>query len=108
MSDQSQPERMLFTFQSNGESAGKRLVEATAEHMEIHEASVGPMSGKRSWFGTEDDLPEIFAQVGFSDIDIVGVLAGLRAHRVETREVETVAAKLDGLGFKPAADHFQS
>ena len=42
MIDQNPRERMLFTFQSNGEIHGQRLVEATAEHLLIHEAPVGP------------------------------------------------------------------
>lgn len=97
-------ERMLFTFQSNGESHGHRLVEASAEHLLVHEAPVGPTAEKRSWFGPEDDLPGVFSQVGFTQLDIDGVLAGLRVNRVETREVEAVSADLPGMGFVPKAD----
>ena len=90
---------MLFTFQHNGEAHGKSLVQATVEHLVVHEAPVGPEAEQRHWFGTEDDLPEVLAKVGFSDLDIEGVLAGLRVHRVETREVEAVSDDLNGLGF---------
>lgn len=99
MSEKKAAERMLFTFQSNGEADGRRMVEAVAEHMVIHEAPVGPDAEKRSWFGTEDALPEVFKEVGFSDLDIEGVLAGLRVNRVETREIETVSEDLNRLGF---------
>ncbi len=95
---------MLFTFQSNGESHGQRLVEASAEHLLIHEAPVGPDTEKRCWFGAEDDLRGVFEQVGFSELDIDGVLAGLRVNRVETREVDAVSDDLAGLGFVPKSD----
>ena len=95
---------MLFTFQSNGESHGQRLVEASAEHLVVHEAPVGPAAEKRSWFGSEDELPVVFARVGFTQLDIDGVLAGLRVNRVETREVDAVSADLSGMGFVPKAD----
>ena len=104
MSEPQVSERMLFTFQSNGESHGQRLVEASAEHLLIHEAPVGPEAEKRSWFGTEDDLPGVFAKVGFSVLDIDGVLAGLRVNRVETREVDAVSGCLETLGFVPKAN----
>ena len=104
MSDPNTAERMLFTFQSNGEANGKRMVEAVAEHLVVHEAPVGPEAEKRSWFGTEDDLPGVFGKVGFSEMDIRGVLAGLRVNRVETREVEAVSDHLNSLGFRPRAD----
>ena len=99
MAQRTDPERMLFTFQYNGEIHGRRMVQATVEHLVIHEAPVGPDAEKRNWFGSEDDLPEVFSKAGFTDLDIEGVLAGLRVNRVETREVETVSEELDGLGF---------
>ena len=105
MNDESARERMLFTFQSNGESHGQRLVEATAEHLLIHEAPVGPNTNKRSWFGTEADLPATLTKAGFTDLDIQGVLAGLRVNRVETREVEATSKDLEALGFAATADH---
>ncbi len=95
---------MSFTFQHNGEARGKSLVQATVEHLVIHEAPVGPEAEQRHWFGTEDDLPEVLAKLGFSDLDIGGVLAGLRVRRVETREVKTVLDDLDGLGFSIARE----
>ena len=65
---------------------------------------MGPQAEKRSWFGTEDNLPGVFAKVGFSSLDIDGVLAGLRVNRVETREVDAVSGALATLGFVPNAD----
>ena len=103
MSDPNVAERMLFTFQSNGEANGQRMVEAVAEHLVVHEAPVGAGAEKRSWFGTVEELPGVFAKVGFSEMDIRGVLAGLRVNRVETREVEAVSGELEGIGFVPKA-----
>ena len=100
---ETQPERMLFTFQSNGEIHGKRMVEATVEHLAIHEAPVGATAEKRCWFGAEDTLAEAFACLGFTQLDVDGVLATLRVNKVSTREVEVRGDQLESSGFKPAA-----
>lgn len=98
-----EPERMLFTFQSNGEIHGKRMVEATVEHLDVHEAPVGAAAEKRSWFGPEDTLAEAFAGLGFTHLDVDGVLATLRVNKVSTREVEVQGNQLETMGFKPSA-----
>ena len=103
MANENVPERMLFTFQSNGEIHGKRMVEATVEHLAIHEAPVGAAAEKRSWFGAEDSLAEKFACLGFTQLDVDGVLATLRVNKVSTREVEVAAGALESIGFTPAA-----
>ena len=51
MNGQNVAERMLFTFQSNGEAHGQRTVEAVAEHLLVHEAPVGPDARGRGGFG---------------------------------------------------------
>lgn len=104
MSHPNVAERMLFTFQSNGEAHGQRMVEAVAEHLVVHEAPVGPDAERRSWFGAEDDLPAVFARVGFTALEIEGVLAGLHVNRIETREVEAVSDNLNSLGFTTRPD----
>ncbi len=103
METKNAPERILFTFQSNGEIDGKRMVEATAEHLAIHEAPVGAAAGKRSWFGAEDALGKSFACLGFTQLDVEGVLSTLRVNKVSTREVEVQEGDLDKMGFAPSA-----
>ena len=100
---QNKVERMLFTFQSNGEIAGERMVEATVEHLAIHEAPVGAAANKRSWFGPEDTLAGAFACLGFTQLDVDGVLATLRVNKVSTREVEVHDEQLESMGFLPSA-----
>ncbi len=57
MARQTIPQRMLFTFRSNGVANDRQLVEATVEHLEIHEVSADKTeANKRSWFGAADDL----------------------------------------------------
>ena len=96
-------QRMLFTFQSNGEIHGKRMVEATVEHLVIHEAPVGTAADKRSCFGAEDTLAGAFACLGFTQLDVDGVLATLRVNKVSTREVNVQLRKLNSMGFQPSA-----
>ena len=103
MEPENVPERILFTFQSNGEINGQRMVEASAEHLLLHEAPVGPSAGKRLWFGAEDGLASAFSCLGFTDLDIEGILATLRVNKVSVREVEVLTSALDTMGFKPAA-----
>ena len=103
MATQDIPERMLFTFQSNGEVHGKRMVEASVEHLDVHEAPVGAAAEKRSWFGAEDTLAESFACLGFTQLDVEGILATLRVNKVSTREVEVLGRDLEAMGFAPAA-----
>ncbi len=103
MTPEQAPQRILFTFQSNGEIDGRRMVEASAEHLAIHEAPVGPDARKLSWFGDEIELAAACLTLGFKQLDVDGVLATLRVNKVSTREVEVVVAELETVGFSSAA-----
>ena len=91
---------MLFTFRPNGENNGQRLVEATVEPVEQHEAPAG--SGKHSWFGAEEKLAAVLQKIDFPELDVEGVLAALYTNRVATREVEVSPEKLAAEGFAAA------
>ena len=92
-------ERMFFTFRSNGNNGTDELVEATIEKLDVHEPPVGDAAQKQSWFGTAERLQGALVAVGFSDIDIEGVLSTLRVNKVATREVASTTAALSEAGF---------
>lgn len=94
------PQRMLFTFRGNGVENERRLVEATAEHLEIHEAPADKTEAdKQSWFGAEDEMAGTLEKLGFTALDIEGVLGALHVNKIATREIEVLPQSLEEAGF---------
>ena len=93
-------ERMFFTFRDNGFANDQELVEATVEKLDEHEPSVGPNAEKQSWFGATDRLGAVLLEMGFTTLDVDGVLSTLKVNKVATREVSATADSLNETGFR--------
>lgn len=77
----------LFTFRCNGEGNGKPLTEILVEQLADYDPAVAADTYKRSWFGTQDECAPLMMALGFGDLDVQGVLAGLSSHRDVDRRI---------------------
>ena len=100
MSNEAVPERMFFTFRNNGSANDQELVEVTVEKLDEHEPPVGPNAEKQSWFGATDRLGAVLLEMGFTTLDVDGVLSTLKVNKVASREVSVTAALLKKTGFR--------
>ena len=91
MSNEPVAERMFFTFRSNGNANDQELAEATVEKLNEHEPPVGGDAEKQSWFGATDGLGAVLLEMGFTTLDVDGVLSTLKVNKVATREVSVTA-----------------
>lgn len=103
MSDKILAERMLFTFRHNGRHHEQDLVEITAEKLAEHEPPAGASAEEQSWFGPEEKLGSLLEELGFSALDLEGIIATLRVNKIATRELQTAPEALGKVGFAPVA-----
>ena len=100
MSNEAVLERMFFTFRNNGNANDQQLAEATVEKLDEHEPPVGAEAEKQSWFGATDTLGAVLREIGFTTIDVDGILSSIRVNKVATREVSVTANALKEAGFR--------
>jgi hypothetical protein len=93
----------LFTFRPNGEAHGLPLTEVRVQQLAEHDASVSEDAYRRSWFGTEEALRPMLADLGFAPMDIDGVSAALGSHRETERNFATHPDDLHKAGFQQVA-----
>ncbi len=93
----------LFTFRCNGESHGRPLAEALVEQLASYDVSVAAGAYRRSWFGAQADLGPMLAKLGFSSVDIEGVMAALSSHRDADRKLAVTPDQLTAAGFQGAS-----
>lgn len=99
--DQNQAQTLVFTFRPNGENAGQRMTEITAEPVEQHEAPA--LADRQSWFGPEEKVADTMGRLAFAQHDVDGVLAALYTNRVAARNVSASSTQLEAAGFHPSA-----
>ncbi len=104
MSNEAISERMFFTFRRNGNANDQELVEATAERLDEHEPVVGIAAEKQSWFGSTESLGAVFIDLGFTPLDVEGILSTLKVNKVATREVSVNADAIKDAGFRNIQD----
>ncbi len=90
----------LFTFRCNGEAHGQRLAEALVEQLADQDISVSADAYRRSWFGTEEALSPMLADIGFDPFDITGITAALHSHRDVDRKLAVTPDQLEAVGFQ--------
>lgn len=100
MSNDAVAERMFFTFRSNGIANDQELAEATVEKLDEHEPPADASAEKQSWFGPIDTLREVLIGLGFTNLDVDGVLSTLKVNKVATREVSVKGDALKNAGFR--------
>ncbi len=93
----------LFTFRCNGEAHGHPLAEASVEQLADYDGSVVGDAYRKSWFGAQMDLRPMLAQLGFTAVDIEGVMAALGSHRDADRKLAVTPDQLTAAGFQDAA-----
>ena len=100
MSNEEALERTFFTFRRNGNTNEHDLAEATAEKLDEHEPPAGTAAEKQSWFGATDSLGPVLTGLGFTTLDVDGVLSTLKVNKVATREVSVTSDALKAAGFR--------
>ncbi len=90
----------LFTFRGNGQAHGEPVVEVLVEQLADYDPSTAEDAYKRSWFGTEDGLRTMLADLRFEAFDIQGVMAALHGHRGADRRLAVTPDQLDAAGFR--------
>lgn len=93
----------LFTFRCNGETNGEPLTEVLVEQLADYDPAVSADTYKRSWFGAQDECGPLMMALGFGDLDVQGVLAGLSSHRDVDRRLTITPDQLKDAGFKEVA-----
>lgn len=93
------PQTFLFTFRCNGESEGKAQTEILVEQLADYDPAVAADTYKRSWFGTQEECGPLMMALGFGDLDVQGVMAGLNSHRDVDRRIAVQTDQLDQAGF---------
>ena len=93
----------LFTFRTNGEAHGLSLAEVQVQQLSDNDASVADDAYRRNWYGTEQSLTPMLADLGFPLHEVEGVLAALRSHRGADRKLSVTPDQLLSAGFTPAA-----
>ena len=94
----------LFTFRSNGSAHGEPLAEVLVEQLAGYDPSPAADAYKRVWFGTERSLGDTLEGLGFSALDIRGVMGALHSHRDADRRLSVTPDQLHAAGFQEAGE----
>ncbi len=92
-------QRFLFTFRPNGQANSQDSIEVLVEELADYDPSAAADSYKRSWFGTEDALLSMLNALGFTEMDVEGILAALKSHRTADRKLTVTPDQLQDAGF---------